>query len=593
MPKALLLRLKRPTFESRCAVLAFVLMLICGFAAADDRIDDLMYQDPAFPDASTYAEFSDELKPLWLQALTRPESELQRLAADTIALAHRTGMKGLEDTADKLIAIFEQNELDPTVRNAVARALVTLESNQAAEAFGKSMKSATLELATIIEPALANWDYEPAREIWRQRLEEPANERARRLLAINCLRTVKDEDALADILNLVTDANGEIPTRIAAARAAANINDVELLNAANGLMASEADQPTANMLAAMLMASQSGPKAVSILKRLATNDSVVVSGLALRRLFEIGPANVYEFAETSIRSKDVNVRRVGCEALVHQADAEAIRLLATVLNDSNPGLRKLVSGSLIQLAQRLTLQDAVIQASVNIVKKDGGWRELEQAIIVLGTLDHEPIAMRFFQLLDHRRPDVAVAASWGIRKLAIVELLPEMFDQAERRVKSFRSRPIEPHLQIVLDAQLSQLFQAFGEMDYSEPEAIMRTFIPKNTADPARSRAAAVWALGKLKAGKLDEPLAKQLARRLSDISPSDPELMPVRRMSAIALGRMDAKSQLSVLRRFADEAPMKSGQASAWSLKRMTGEVHEFSLERPVRSSEWFLRPR
>ncbi len=567
-------------------------MLLCPIASADDRVDDVMYQDPAFPATTTRAEFSPELKPLWLQALNRPESELQRMAADTIALAHRSGMPGLEDTSDKLIAIVQQANLEPTVRYAAARALVTLDARHADKVFGQAMESGSLEMAMIVEPALARWSYAPAREIWRKRLDDPATERTRLLLAISCLGTVKDAEASTALLALVSDVNTRLPSRLAAARAAANINDATLLDTAVALAASVKEQPNASWLATTLLDSQTSSKAVEILKSMATHDSPVVAGMVLRRLFEIDPTLVYGFSENSLNSNDVNIRRVGCEALVHQADAAAVSILGPALNDPDPGLRVHVSQSLIQLAQEDSLREDVVNAAMKVFALDS-WRGLEQSIIVLGTLDHEPAGPRMLKLLDNQRPEVAIAAAWGLRKLAIAETLPELFDQAEKRTKLFRGNPDDYDNRLVLDAQLSQLFQTFGEMDYRDPEPLMRTFIPKKSDGPVAVRPAAIWAIGKLHDGKLDEPLAKLLARRLSDVSPSNPELFTVRRMSAIALGRMKAESQLNILREFVAEAPAFPGQACAWSLRQITGEVHEFSLERSIHSTEWFLRPR
>jgi hypothetical protein len=102
-----------------------------------------------------------------------------------------------------------------------------------------------------------------------------------------------------------------------------------------------------------------------------------------------------------------------------------------------------------------------------------------------------------------------------------------------------------------------------------------------------------VWAIGKLNEGKVDEELAKLLAARLADVMSMLPETEPVRRMSAIGIGRMKAESQLSLLRQFVIEVPGISGQACAWSLERMTGEVHEFSLEYARTTADWFLTPR
>ncbi|MBI2478240.1 MAG: hypothetical protein HYV60_06240 [Planctomycetia bacterium] len=343
---------------------SFAAMLMCNFAVADDdRVDDIMYRDPAFTEATVRLEFSDEFEPLWLQALARPDSELQRMAADTIALAHRSGMPGLEDTADELLNVLQQDQLAPTVRRAVVHALVTLDARQAAKVFAENMASGSIEIANIVEPALAHWDYEPARAVWRQRLVDPEIERSRLQLAIQCLGIAKDAVALPVLLRIVKDVNAEVPIRVSAARASAEISHNDLIIAANELASAEVGQPTASVLAATLLTKEDGTEAVSTIKRLAAVNSVTVSGLALRRLFEIDPSHVYDLSALAVRSTDVNIRRVGCAALAHRGDAEAIRQLAPMLNDTNPSLRREVSEWMLQLAKQPTLLDAVIQST--------------------------------------------------------------------------------------------------------------------------------------------------------------------------------------------------------------------------------------
>ena len=43
------------------------------------------------------------------------------------------------------------------------------------------------------------------------------------------------------------------------------------------------------------------------------------------------------------------------------------------------------------------------------------WRALEQATILLAVLDHKPAAPRLVDLLRFERPEVFVAAAWGLR----------------------------------------------------------------------------------------------------------------------------------------------------------------------------------
>jgi hypothetical protein len=574
-------------------VFSFAAILLCHTAAAfDDRIDDIMYHDPEFAESTARIEFSDDLKLLWLQALARPDSELQRMAADTIALAHRSGMKGLGDTADKLIAVLQQERLEPTVRRAVVNALVTLDARQAAKVFAENMASGSVEIATIVEPALARWDYEPAQVEWRQRLGDSEIERSRIQLAIRCLGMVKDADALPALLKIVNDVNAEVPLRLSAARASAEIGQNELIAAANDLASVEAGQPTASLLAATLLAGQSGAEAVSILKRIATVDAVAMSALALERLLEIDPSHVYEFIASSIRSTDVNIRRVGCTALVHRADADSIEQLAPMLDDPNPALRRDVSDWMLGLAEQAALHDVVIQTTMDVIARDN-WRGLEQGLIVLAKLDHEPAAPRFIELLTHRRPEVAVTAAWGLRKLAVTDTLPAMLVQAERQTKHVVDNTLEVRYTTTIDLQLSQLFQAFGELGYGEAESLMRKFIPKTLLYGGEARPGAVWAIGKLNEGRVDEALASLLAARLADVASMLPEGDTVRRVSAIGIGRMKAESQLKVLRQFVVEAPGIAGQACAWSLERMTGEVHEFPREFVRTTTDWFVTPR
>jgi HEAT repeat protein len=572
-------------------ILVAVLMTGGVANAYDDRVDDIMYQDPAFPEATERTEFADDLKPLWLKALARPESELQRMAADTIALAHRGGMPGLDDTADELLTLLTRDQLEPSVRRAIANALATLDAKQAAKPFAESMASGSLEMARIVEPALARWDYKPARSIWRQRLADAEIERSRLQLAIQCLGIIQDMDALSALLRIVKDGNAGVPVRLYAARTSAAINHSDLIATANDLATVEADQPTASLLAATLLTEQSGAETIAILKRLAAVNSVVTRGAALQRLFEIDPTHVYEFATSAIGSTDVNIRRVGSAALAHRADDDSIRQLAPLLDDPNPGLRRDVSDAMIRLGTQAPLRDVVIQTTTEIVSRDA-WRGLEQSIIVLATIDHKPAAPRFVELLTHRRPEVLVTAAWGLRKLAVSDTSPAMLAHAEQQTKQVVEETCEPRYVGAIDVQLSHLFQALGELGYGEAEPLMRRFIPKTILYGGDSRPAAVWAIGKLNEGTVNEELAKLLGERLSDVTSLMPEVETVRRMSAIGIGRMKAESQLPALRRFVVEAPGNAGQACNWSLERMTGEVHDFSWEDVRSPGGWFLTP-
>ena len=584
-------RLRRSCVWLNATWLIAVLWCSSSFAL-DDRVDNIMNQDPAFLYPTEQVVFPDNLTPLWLQALARPDSELQRMSADTIALAHRAGMPGLNETADELLAVLQREQLEPSVRRAVARALASIDARQAAELFLKIAETGSQEMAKIVEPALARWDHKPARAMWLQRLADTEVERTRLHLAVQCLGIVKDTEALPTLLELVHDVNAEIPIRLSAARASAAIGGEGLIAAARALASVEAGQPIASLLGATLLTEIDSPDAVSILKQVAASDSVTASGLALRQLLEVDPAHVYGFAATAIRSADVNIRRVGCEALVHRANIDSVALLARLLDDPNPGIRRDVSRWLIRFAEQESLRQAVIDATSEVISHDP-WRGVEQALIVLATLDYEPAAPRFIELMMHRRPEVSVTAAWGLQELGVAETLPAMLAQAERQTTLVADETYDPLYLLAIDGQLSHLFQGFGRLGYAEAEPLMRRFIPKTLLYGGDARAAAVWAIGKLNEGKLDEELAKQFGERLSDVASPLPEVEPVRAMSAVGIGRMKAESQLPALRQFIGELPGFAGQACNWAIERITGETREFRLHGIRTPSNWFLMPK
>src|SRR5262249_18340529 len=73
-------------------------------ARADDTaLDSHMYHDPELPSPKIVRVYPDNLLPLWLIALNRPEADYQCRAALAVVQAHREGIKGLETAVDPLL----------------------------------------------------------------------------------------------------------------------------------------------------------------------------------------------------------------------------------------------------------------------------------------------------------------------------------------------------------------------------------------------------------------------------------------------------------------------------------------------------------
>src|SRR5205085_671274 len=86
--------------------------------------------------AKIVRKFPDNLVSPWLVALKRPEADLQRQAAVTIAVAHKKGVPGLEVTVVPLLEVLEKPDHHRLARLAAARALVELDDRQVGPCLG-------------------------------------------------------------------------------------------------------------------------------------------------------------------------------------------------------------------------------------------------------------------------------------------------------------------------------------------------------------------------------------------------------------------------------------------------------------------------
>ncbi|MFV1964904.1 MAG: HEAT repeat domain-containing protein, partial [Pirellulaceae bacterium] len=374
------------------------ILVILSFCSAAQRVcgaerlavDSVMHQDPAFSIPQSTPVFSAELKPLWIRALQRPDDELQRLAADAIANAKRLGMEGLENTADDLLKVIAAERESVTVRYAAARALVVLEARQAAGTLAQLAAKGNLQLAQLIEPALARWDYQPIRQEWLERVRDPAVSRIWLLLAIDGLRAVREMRASDPLLQLVTDTNQAPNVRLAAARAAAEISPSGLVETARQLVAKGGRHDLIHrLLAGTLLLQHDDEEAIALLREWVVDERPTVAALAFERLLELDPKLVFDTAEGAIKRPDARMRRLGAQALVAKGDVEAIRSLGPLLDDLNPANRRYVAASMAGFVEQDELKETVIEEGKKVLQGNH-WCGLEQASLLLGHLEYKP-----------------------------------------------------------------------------------------------------------------------------------------------------------------------------------------------------------
>jgi HEAT repeat protein len=536
----------------------------------DEIIDSPMYRMPEPPAARVVMVFPEEALGLWLRALERPEADLKCKAADAIVRAHRRGVKKLETTIDPLLA-----ELD---------------------------RSGGRDLCSLIEPALARWDYRPARAVWLERLRKPATPPQILVLAIQSLAAVKERDAMGRLHEIVLSEHVSGLIRLEAARALGSLR-TEGLEKDAGRLAADASTHgmTLRLAGAVLLRQHGSAEAIELLQRLTRDKEPSVAAIAVARLIEINPDLVVPAVEDLLKSHDANLRLFAVEVLHLRPTEKHVRLLSDRLNDVHPQVRVKARRRLRELAAKKELRDQVIAEATKMLATQQ-WRGVEQATILLTQLRHKPAGERLVELLRFDRPEVSVTAAWGLRKLAARDTLPGVVsfvrEQLERPLQKEKApSKTESVAARINDHRLSQLHQLLGQQKYQPAETVLRGFIPKSMNDVTgpESRAAAIWALGVIYEGTTVPALATLLEERLNDQDRKSPEDTRVRQMCAITLGRIKAKEALPSLRKNCpNQEPSENSvnNACGWAIAQITGEAMPAVKIIRKMQRDWFLTP-
>ncbi len=576
------------------------LRLCARLFGAEDPIDSPMYKLPDLPVPVEVKVFPDKTLGLWLKALERPEVDLKCKAADAIALAGRRGVKGLETAVGPLLAALDRQDQDSAVRLSAAQALIALDVREAAPSLLRQAASGGSEMRSLVEPALARWAYRPARAAWSERLRDPAAPPLALVLAARGLAAVGEQSDGDRLRELVLSERTPGGVRLEAARALAVLRPSGLEKDAERLASDATPRGlVARLAAASLLRRHTGAEAVRLLQGLAQDPEPAVAAVAAGRLVEIDTKLLVPALARFLASPDERVRAAAVAVLLRQPSPDHLRLLGDRLDDPHPDVRGQARRALEELAAGEWRRAAIAEAMRMLGTRQ--WRALEQAAVLLARLDHEPAAGRLVELLAFDREEVAVAAAWGLRRLAVPETLPGVVRYVEamrKRVLAGTEDPARKSVTAVaVDHQLSQLHQLLGQQKYAPAESLLREFVPKPARPPvgAEARAAAIWALGLLHEGKEVPDLATALEARLNDTTAIPPERTEVRYMSAITLGRMRARGALASLRTHypaREPSPEPVNNACGWAIERITGEA--VPPPKPIRKTwqDWFLMP-
>ncbi len=612
-----------------------------------------MYQDPYLPSPRLEQFLPEKAKALWLKALNRPEADVRRQAADAVALAHRrndavllrfaasaTGLLAAPlgsapltaasalipsppDVTDLSLFIgplsqaLDQPDQHPAVRLADAQALIALDARDVAPVLFRHAQTDGQEMRDLVEPTLARWDYRPARAAWLERLRDPATPQRSLVLAIQALAAVGEDQAGDRLREIVLSEQTAGPVRLEAARALGSLRSDGLEKDAERL-AGDAPHPSppppagggqggglvGRLAAAALLRRSRGDDAVRLLQRFADDAEPAVAAPAVARLLEIDPDLLAPAVEHLLASPDANLRSYAVDVLFRRPSEARVKLLAERLDDADPDVRVKARRCLQDLAGKKELRDRVIEEGMRMLAGNvKQWRGLEQATILLTLLDRKAAAKRMVQLLPTDRPEVAVAAAWGLRNLADPDTLQPVVDYvAEMRRQTLAGKSPFPSEEVPLSTvnhQVSQLIQFLGEQQYAAADPVLRQYLPRRGDQGiGEARAAAAWALGRIHEGAPDADLTAALLARLDDTRSVPPEDPRIRRMAAIALGRTKATEVLPHLRLYCGDREPSGGpvhDACGWAIEHLSSDPNDAMLPPKITRTprrDWFLTP-
>ncbi len=553
--------------------------------------DFLMDSEPELSVPAPVEDFNPAMASLWMEALKRPEADMQRMAAETIARAHQFGVPDLAAAVPRLEQVLLDDASHRVVRFAAARALIVLESRGSSDVLFEVSQAHGGELRQLIEPALAAWDNASARELWLKRLKEPGTRSRELILAVRGLGQVQESSALPDLVSIAADRRRSPVLRMEAALAAGRVTDSGLEEDGSLLARrSQSDFSIDQLCAVRLLVRHDSEAAQQLLIDLANDEESVVVAAALQRLSEIDISLLLPLVDSAVHSPDATVRRHGVTCMLQRPAARHVTVLSELLADPHPGLRSDVCEGLFELAQDPTLDAPIRDAGMQVLNSDS-WEGQEQAALLLGSLGFAPAADRLVELLQSPRMEVTIAAGWALSRVAVAKTIPALIDHAKLQTERRWQKDEPPGL----DEQVAHVFEAIGVLKAEPAMPLLLRYVPKQRTMPL-SRSAAVWAIGQLRDGTRDAEVEAALDGRINDFSPQPDEQQKVKEMAAVALGRMQAVEYAPMMRQLAlaedDDIELRLELALGWAVEKLTGEELPPPQPTTLGQGRWFLEP-
>ena len=550
-----------------------------------------MFLEPHLIPPLSLRELNARFVPLFDKTLREiDDDELLETAALSLARVAQEKLKDISGSTDILAKHLESHS-NLRVRFACAHALVNADITQAGTAVLMLNKYADDAQRLWLDPALARWKVTAAGDIWRQRLEDQTETTVAVALACDGLVALGDTQAV-DLLNSVL--HGELlafEKRRAAARALVVLAPDKAFAEAVSFLAGSISE----RLLGIQLLSSAKPEAHGKLFLLCADPADGVASAAWVALFRVNPEALIPALSTGRIHPDAVVRMTAAHIRQRFPNVERSSWLHRQLSDKHLEVRNVAREMLFQVAAEQTpLREVIIaMAGDTLAATTDDWQGIEQSLLLLGQLRAAQFSDRCVPLLEHSRNEVLVTAAWLMHLYpdkAVQDAVRKRLVRNEEMLKNPESKPREADIGL----QSAYLIQYAGLERLQDLHALLEPNFSKSALGGISKRTAAMWALGLLHEHDPDADIAKSFLGRVADRAGMMPEQVLVRGMSAVALGRMRAKSAVPGLLEAYQLDPRHSliPVSARWSLG-MIGEPLLDLLQADTRSvGGWRLTP-
>ena len=518
------------------------------------------------------------------------DEELLETAALSLArVAHEKlqDISGSSDILQKHLAFHSSLR----VRFACARALVEADVSEAADGVLTLNEHASDVQRLWLEPALASWKCVPAAEVWKQRLTADYETTVAVSLACDGLAALGDPQVSNLLMPVLQGKLVFYEKRRAAAKAVCTLTPDMALTAAESFVVGGVQE----RLLGIELLSCANPEAHARLLRLCEDSSDAVASAAWTTLFRLNPDLLVTAVPTGRNHHDAIVRMTAARIMGLFPDATRSGWLNELLSDNHLEVRNVSREMLFLVAEeQAPLRDGIIALSGDTLNANSeNWQGIEQRLLLLGQLRASQFSDRCLPLLEHPRNEVLVTAAW------LLHLFPDPAVEAAVRKHLLRNEemlknPATAPVGADIGEQSSYLIQYAGLMRLKDLDAVLQPHFSKTMPGGTIKRAAAMWTLGLFHKNDPAPDLVKAFLERLADRAGIPPEKPEVFRISAIALGLMQAESAVpSLVKAYQTDLPDTFIPESArWSLGMIGEPLPEPVKPRLLDVGGWKLRP-